>query len=213
MYQSATDARIRMREVNSERESFLFSPETAVWHREGEREIAVSGVRDGAEATVVYFVRPERRSDLYAAVALPDEFIELAASRLKEKFLAVSAAVRVVGYHATHGRAAAVSDGVSVEFIGACAQNVKADIVIASVKIHSCILSACGSMGGLAPCVDYTIFYLPLSTFCSMRSYKTVCRASTMPRLWQNAARLPRISPPKDRPSAPARQARISAKV
>lgn len=64
-------------------ESFLFSPETAVWHREGEREIAVSGVRDGAEATVVYYVRPERRSDLYAAVALPDEFIELAASRLK----------------------------------------------------------------------------------------------------------------------------------
>ncbi len=64
-------------------ESFLFSPETAVWHREGEREIAVSGVREGADAAVVYFVRPERRSGLSAAVALPDEFIELAASRLK----------------------------------------------------------------------------------------------------------------------------------
>ncbi len=64
-------------------ESFLFSPETAVWYRGGEREIAVSGVRDGAEAAVVYFVRPERRNELSAAVALPDEFIELAASRLK----------------------------------------------------------------------------------------------------------------------------------
>ncbi len=64
-------------------ESFLFSPETAVWHRDGEREIAVSGVREGAEAAVVYFVRPERRLTLTAAVALPDEFIELAASRLK----------------------------------------------------------------------------------------------------------------------------------
>lgn len=64
-------------------ESFLFSPETAVWHREGEREIAVSGVREGAEAAVVYFVRPKRRVTLAAAVPLPDEFIELAASRIK----------------------------------------------------------------------------------------------------------------------------------
>ena len=64
-------------------ESFLFSPETAVWHREGEKKIAISGVRDGAEAAVVYFVRPQRRLSLSASVALPDEFIELAASRLK----------------------------------------------------------------------------------------------------------------------------------
>jgi hypothetical protein len=64
-------------------ESFLFSPETSVWHREGEKKIAISGVREGAEAVVVYFVRPQRRASLSAAIALPDEFIELAASRLK----------------------------------------------------------------------------------------------------------------------------------
>lgn len=64
-------------------ESFLFSPETAVWYRSGEREITLSGVREGASAAAVYFARPIRRSDLSAAVALPDEFIELAASRLK----------------------------------------------------------------------------------------------------------------------------------
>ena len=64
-------------------ESFLFSPETSVWRREGELEIAVSGVREGADAAIVYFVRPQRRLSLSAAIALPDEFIELAASRLK----------------------------------------------------------------------------------------------------------------------------------
>ena len=63
-------------------EGFLFAPETAVWHLSGEREITVDGMESGY-ATVVYYARPVRRTELAAVIALPDEFTELAASRLK----------------------------------------------------------------------------------------------------------------------------------
>lgn len=66
----------------SAEEGFLFAPETAVWHLSGEREITVDGMGSGY-ATVVYYARPLRRTELAAVIALPDEFTELAASRLK----------------------------------------------------------------------------------------------------------------------------------
>lgn len=67
----------------SAEEGFLFALESAVWHVSGKTHITVDGAREGDEATVIYFARPERRNSLSARVALPDEFIELAASRLK----------------------------------------------------------------------------------------------------------------------------------
>ena len=67
----------------SAEEGFLFAPESAVWHVSGKKEITVDGTTDGDTATVIYFARPQRRNSLTSKVALPDEFIELAASRLK----------------------------------------------------------------------------------------------------------------------------------
>ena len=67
----------------SAEEGYLFAPETAVWHVSGEQEITVDGAEEGSAATVIYYARPERRNTLEGNIALPDEFIELAASRLR----------------------------------------------------------------------------------------------------------------------------------
>lgn len=67
----------------SAEEGFLFAPESLVWHVSGEHEITVDGANDGSVATIIYYARPKRRTGLEGKVALPDEFIELAASCLK----------------------------------------------------------------------------------------------------------------------------------
>ena len=64
----------------------LFSPESPLWTKSGEKEIAVGGVEDGAVLDCVYLVRPAVRTggeEEDAPVALPEEFIELAASKLR----------------------------------------------------------------------------------------------------------------------------------
>ncbi len=64
----------------------LFAPESPLWTKSGAKEIAVGGVEDGAVLDCVYLVRPAVRTGAEeedAPVALPEEFIELAASKLR----------------------------------------------------------------------------------------------------------------------------------
>ena len=68
-------------------QGYLFSPECAVYREDGARQLAVDGTENGISATLIYTVRPMRRAgtvaDQTAVIALPEEYIELAASRLR----------------------------------------------------------------------------------------------------------------------------------
>lgn len=68
-------------------QGYLFAPECAVYRGDGARCLSVDGAANGEEATLIYLVRPKRRagrvSEQTAAVALPEEYLELAASRLR----------------------------------------------------------------------------------------------------------------------------------
>lgn len=63
----------------------LFSPASLLWTRSGVREIAVGGAAEGERLDCVYLVRPAARTaeGEDAPLALPEEFVELAAAKLR----------------------------------------------------------------------------------------------------------------------------------